>query len=452
MCPIKAIAILRISHYNYSHSFFGGDYVLSAVMTNQRPNLSGRTILHADMNNCYASIEMLHHPKLRGHPVAVGGSVEQRHGIILARNYEARPFGVKVGQALWEARKLCPGLIIVPPDYEQYMRFSRLFRNILADYSPKVESFGIDESWVDVTGCFKHDGNGEVIANEIRERVKFELGITASVGVSYNKIFSKLGSDYKKPDATTVITKENYKDIVWPLPASDLLGVGGATKAKLARYGIHTIGGIATCDADLLRSWMGKWGIYLHTYANGFDTSPVAETDEGSIIKSVGNSTTCPRDLENDEDAHIVFQNLAESVAERMRDLGMQARTVEVSLRRKDLSGITRQRTMKQPTHISTELCSAAMILLRENHKWETPLRSIGIRGSNLVPIFKTRQLSMFEDEKRRDRAEKLEYVIDGIRNRFGHYAIDRALLHLDSKLGKLNAKEDHVIHPVSFL
>jgi len=332
------------------------------------------------------------------------------------------------------------------------MRFSRLFRNILSDYSPNIEPFGIDEVWCDITGTQKHNGDGEKVANEIRERVKFELGITASVGVSYNKIFSKLGSDYKKPDATTVITKENYKEIVWPLPASDLLGVGRATKIKLEKYGIYTIGDIATCDIRFIKSWMGKWGLYLHTYANGYDTSPVAETGSESIIKTIGNSTTCPRDLKTNEDAHIVFQNLAESVAERMRDLGFQARTVEVYLRKNDLSAITRQRTLKQPTHISTELCHAAMQLLKENHKWDTPLRGIGIRGVNLVPIHPTRQLSMFIDEKRRDKLEVLEFTIDHIRNRYGHYAIDRALLHLDDKLGKLNPKADHTIHPTSYL
>jgi len=414
--------------------------------------VSKRVILHADMNNCYASIEMLHHPKLRGHPVAVGGSVEQRHGIILARNYEARPFGVKVGQALWEARQLCPKLIIVPPDYKQYIRFSRLFRKILESYSPKVENFGIDESWLDVTGATVCNGSGEAIADEIRERVKFELGITASVGVSYNKIFAKLGSDYKKPDGTTVITENNYHEIVWPLPASDLLGVGFATKKKLYDYGIKTIGDIATCDIRLLNSWMGKWGLFLHTYANGNDTSPVADTGEHGIVKSVGNSTTCPRDLENEEDAHIVFQNLAESVAMRMRELGLQAKTVEISLRRKDLTGFIRQRTLKQPTHISTELCSEALLLLRQHYRWEMPLRSIGIRGTGLVPICPVRQLSFFQDEQKRDRAERIEFVIDDIRRKFGHYAVDRALLHLDSKLGKLNPKAEHVIHPVGYL
>ena len=395
---------------------------------------------------------MLHHPKLRGNPVAVGGSVEDRHGIILARNYEARPYGIKVGQALWEARQKCPNLIIVPPDYEKYLRFSRLFRLILADYSPQVEPFGLDECWVDVTGCLSKYGSGENIADEIRERVKFELGITVSVGVSYNKIFAKLGSDIKKPDATTVITEDNYRDIVWPLPASDLLGVGRATGAKLAKYGIITIGDIANSNPEILKSHLGKWGLFLHTYANGWDSSPVKNVGMENIIKSVGNSTTCPRDLYDDNDAHIVFQNLAESVAERMREQGLMARTVQVSLRTNDLQWFERQIGLPQPSHISTELCAAAMKLLRENWNWEKPLRSIGIRGTNLVPINQTRQLSMFVDEQKRDKSETVEFTIDDIRRRYGHFSIDRALLLQDEKLGKLNPKSDHIIHPIGYL
>ena len=414
--------------------------------------MPARTVLHCDMNNCYASIEMLHHPKLRGHPVAVGGSVEERHGIILARNYEARPYGIKVGQALCEARLKCPALIIVPPDYDKYLRFSRMFRAILYDYSPYVEPFGLDESWVDVTGSRKLFGDGKRIADVIRERVKFELGITVSVGVSYNKIFAKLGSDIKKPDATTVITQDNFKELVWPLPASDLLGVGKATQFKLAKIGVKTIGGIANCDTKLLKNHLGKWGLFLHTYANGLYTSPVADFGDERVVKSVGNSTTCPRDLENEIDAYIVFQNLSESVAERMRDLGLQAKTVEISLRDNALFWFSRQETLPRPTHISTELCSAAMMLLRANYRWDKPLRSIGIRGTNLVPIGAAHQLSLFEDESKRERMEKLEYVIDDIRRRFGHYAISRALMHVDPKLGKLDAKNDHVIHPIGYL
>lgn len=404
-----------------------------------------RIILHADLNNCYASIEMLHHPKLRGHPVAVGGSAEMRHGIILARNYEARPYGITVGQTLWEARQKCPGLIIVPPDYDKYLRFSRMFRAILSDYSPRVEPFGLDESFLDVTGIHMRGGDGQAIADDIRERVKFELGVTVSVGVSYNKIFAKLGSDLKKPDATTVITEGNYRDVAWPLPAADLFGVGRRMQLKLAKYGIKTIGDIANCDPALLQNWFGKWGLFLHVYANGRDNSPVAETGVESAVKSIGNSSTCPRDLENDLDAHIVFQNLAESVAERMREQGFMAKTVQISLRTNDLFWFERQMQLTQPTHVSTELCAAAMTLLRQNWSWERPLRSIGIRGANLVPISQPRQLYLFYDEKRREKAERLEYAIDDIRRRFGHYAVDRALLLLDDKLGKLNPKSDHL-------
>jgi len=414
--------------------------------------MSTRTVIHADLNIFYASVEMLHHPRLRGNPVAVGGSAEDRHGIILARNYEARAYNVKVGQALWEARQKCPGLIIVPPDYEKYLRFSRLLREILYDYSPQVESFGLDESWVDVTGSLKLFGDGKTIADKIRERVKFELGITASVGVSDNKIFAKLGSDLKKPDGTTVISEDNYREVVWPLPAEDLLGVGRATQIKLAKMGIKTIGDVATADPKRLVKYLGKWGYFLYVYANGKDTSPVAEFGQEKIVKSVGNSTTCPRDLENDNDAHIVFQDLAESVAERLRELGLKARTVEVSLRDNKLFWFARQTTLPRPTFVSTELTAAAMTLLRANYKWEKPLRSIGIRGTNLVPMSTPYQLRLFEDETKQIRREKLEYAIDDIRRCYGHYSIDLAFMRTDPKIGRLDPKSDHVIHPIGYL
>jgi len=408
-----------------------------------------RTILHADINNCYASIEILYKPKLRGKPVAVGGSVEERHGIILAKNYEAKAYGIKVGQALWQARALCPDLIILPPDYEKYLRFSRLFREILADYSPQVEPFGLDECWVDVTGVSK---SGREIADEIRARSKRELGVTVSVGVSFNKIFAKLGSDMKKPDGTTVITRDNFRQTVYHLPASDLLGVGRATDAKLQKRGIRTIGGIADAGAETLSSWFGKWGLYLYTYAAGLDSSPVQVTGEESVIKSVGNSTTCPRDLTCDEDAHIVLQNLSESVAERMREAGLMAKTVTLSCRTNDLEWFERQIPLEKPTILSTELCGAAMALLRRNIRWEKPLRSIGVRGSNLVPAATPVQLSMFENEERRQKFERIEVTLDDIRRRFGHNSINRAFLMLDPLLGKLDAKSDHTIHPVGYL
>ncbi|GHU78609.1 DNA polymerase IV [Clostridia bacterium] len=414
--------------------------------------MGDRVILHTDMNNCYASIEMFHNPKLRGLPLAVGGDAAERHGIILARSYETRPYGIKVGMALWQAKQQCPNLTIVPPNYPLYIRYSKMLRNILADYSEQQEAFGLDEQWSDVTGSVHMYGSGKAIADEVRERVKDEMGVTVSVGVSWNKIFAKLGSDIKKPDATTLITQDNYREVVWPLPAGDLLGVGRSTFAKLNRYGIKTIGEIAQCDPTLLHGWLGKWGLFLYTYANGRDTSPVARIGDEGVIKSVGNSTTCPRDLENDDDAKIVFLNLSESVAERMRELGLMARTVEISLRTNELEWCTRQSKLAAPTHISKELCASAMRLLKSNYCWEKPLRSIGIRGTDLVPIAGNRQMSMFLDEQKRDKAEKLEFTIDSIRKRFGHYSIMPGLLHVDDRLGKLNPKEDHVIHPVGYL
>jgi len=410
-----------------------------------------RTILHADMNNAYASIEMLHHPKLRGHPVAIGGSAESRHGIILARNYEARPYGVKVGQALWEALDKCPGLIIVPPDYGKYLKFSGLFFRILSEYSSQVEPFGLDEAWADVSDSVWKYGSGKLMADEIRERVKSELGISVSIGVSYNKIFAKLGSDLKKPDATTVISEDNYREVVWPVAASELLGVGRATRIKLLKYGICTIGDIAAYDPTLLQSWLGKWGLFLWIYANGKDSSPVCGTGYENAVKSVGNSTTTPRDLENEEDCRIVFLNLAESVAERLRELNLMAKTAEITLRANDLSSFSRRQKLKLPTHIATELTDAAMELLRKNYGFDKPLRSIGIRAADLVPIGSCWQSCLFADDAKREKIARLEFVVDDIRRRFGHFSVGRALLMSDAKLGKLNPKAEHVIHPVGY-
>ena len=414
--------------------------------------MADRVIIHADINNCYASIEMLHYPRLKGHLVAVGGNAELRHGIILAKNYEAKAYGIQVGMALWQAKQRCPDLIILPPDYDKYLRFSRLFRGIMAEYSDQIEPFGLDESWADLTASSKIYGSGEGIANTIRERTKSELGVSVSIGVSFNKIFAKLGSDIRKPDATTVITEDNYRDVVWPLPAAELLGVGRSTQARFRYYGVNTIGDIANTPPETLRRWFGKWGLFLYTYANGLDNSTVKSIDYEAAVKSVGNSSTCPRDLENDDDAHIVFLNLAESVAERMRDLGVMARTVQISLRSNDLEWIERQAPLPAPSMIATELTDTAMKLLRAHYAWEKPLRGIGIRGTNLVPIGGVRQMSVFDTERKRQAMERLEYAIDDIRRRYGYFSIGRALLRADAKLGRLDAKSDNVIHPVGYL
>ena len=411
-----------------------------------------RSVLHIDMNACYASIECLYDPSIRNLPVAVGGDVEARHGIILAKNQIAKRFGVKTGEALWQAKQKCPELHIVPPHFDRYLRFSRMAREIYADYTDLVEPFGLDEVWCDVTGTQKLRERGmEALANEIRERVKFELGITVSVGASWNKIFAKLGSDYKKPDAVTVFTPENYRDKVWSLPASDLLGVGRATERKLASRGIHTIGDIAAAPPSMLRGFLGKWGLILHDFATGYDSSPVARAGDEAVIKSIGNSTTTPRDLCCDEDAGIVYWMLCESVAERMRESGFLCRGVQVHIRDNELASFERQLKLESPTCLASTLHEAAMRLLRENWDWHKPLRSIGVRATDLLPASTPVQCSIFEDSERQEKRERLERSVDDLRRRFGHYCVGRAVCVSDPTLRNINPKDEHVIHPVGY-
>ena len=406
-----------------------------------------RTILHVDINGCYASIECLHQPSLRDKPVAVGGDAAERHGIILAKNELAKKAGVKTGQALWQARQTCPGLVILTPNYPLYLRFSRLAREIYRTYSDRVEPFGLDECWVDISGA----KDGTALAHEIRRRVKFELGITVSVGVSFNKVFAKLGSDYKKPDAVTVFSQENYKNFVWPLPAGEMLYVGPATQRKLYSHGVKTIGDVARLDPHILCGWFGKWGTVLHAFALGDDPSPVAYATDEAIIKSIGNSTTTPRDLTCDQDAEIVYWMLAESVAERMREEGFLARGVQISLRDNELFSFERQLKLPRPTCLASELHDAALKLLKQNYRWKKPLRSIGIRATDLIPAATPLQLTIFEDEEKRKRLEDLERTVDVLRRRYGHYAVCRAALTLDRTLNNINPKEDHTIHPVGY-
>ena len=410
----------------------------------------GRAILHIDMNSCYASIECLHHPEIRHLPVAVGGDVEARHGIILAKNELAKRAGVKTGEALWQAKQKCPDLVIVPPHYQLYLRFSRMARAIYAEYTDLIEPFGLDEAWIDVTGSGVF-GDAVEIAETIRNRVKFELGITVSIGVSFNKIFAKLGSDYKKPDAVTVFGKDDYREKVWPLPVEELLYVGPATTRKLRARCIRTIGDLAQTDPSLLHSWLGKMGYVLHAFANGNDPSPVAPLGEEALIKSIGNSTTTPRDLTCEEDVNIIFYVLAESVAARMRENGFRAKTLQISLRDTDLFSFERQCKLESPSCLASELHDAGMRLLRDNYCFRKPLRSVGIRGMDLVPIQTAMQLNFFEDPVRREKRERLEVAVDELRRRFGHAAVSRAVTMCDPSLGTINPKDDHTIHPVGY-
>lgn len=407
--------------------------------------------MHVDINSCYANIELLYRPKLRGLPVVVGGDPEARHGIVLAKSQEAKAYGIQTGQVLWQAKQKCPGLVILPPNYALYLRFSHLIRELFNEYTDQVEPFGLDECWLDVSGSLHLFGTGEEIAEQIRNRVREELGITVSIGVSWNKIFSKLGSDYKKPDAVTVISKDNFRKIVWPLPAEDLLYVGRATKVKLYKYGITTIGGVAQAEPALLQSWFGKWGLILSCFANGTDTSPVGRMGDEAVIKGMGNSTTTPRDLVNCQDAKSVFYNLSESVAARLREQGLVGRTIQISLRDNTLFSFERQMKLQRATCLSSEICYAAMALLEENYHWERPLRSIGVRITDLAGAHDNVQLSIFGDEAQRDKLERLERSIDDVRRRFGHYSIGRAVYFIDPALRQFNAKGDHIIHPLGY-
>lgn len=410
-----------------------------------------RIILHSDINSCFANVECLYNPELRGKPVSVCGSIEERHGIVLASTIEAKRFGVKTGEAIWQAKQKCPDLITITPNYERYVRFSKLTRKIYSDYTDRVEPFGLDEAFLDVTGNPKAHGDGFAIADEIRKRVKFELGVTVSVGASYNKIFAKLGSDMKKPDAVTTVTRDNYRDKVWPLPVGDLLYVGRSTRRKLAEYGIHTIGDLATTNETILRKYLGKMGGILYSFANGYDTTPVALAGESNIIKSISNGTTPPRDMKNIQDARIILMMLSESVAERLREHGFAAGVVQINFRDTALNYFQKQIKLNRPTSVSTEIMDIASGLLQSCWSFAVPLRSITVGAADLCPENTPAQISFFADEHQRIKREKLDKTIDDIRRRFGHYSIMRAVTNLDDTLGKIDARGDHVSYPVGY-
>ena len=409
-----------------------------------------RTILHSDMNCFYASVEMLHHPELAGKPMTVGGDPEARHGIVLTANYIAKRAGVKTGMALWQARQVCQEIIFVPPRMDLYLRFSRMAQEIYSEYTDQREPFGIDESWLDVTASTSIKGDGMKIAKEISSRIKYELGVTVSIGVSWNKIFAKLGSDYKKPDAITEFSKDNYKDIAWKLPVGDLLMVGRSTERTMKKLGICTIGDLAGAEPSILETYLGKMGLVLHTFANGWDETPVSVEGYQAPIKSIGNSTTTPRDLENDQDVQIILMALAESVAARLRKHGFKCNVVSISIRDNGLFHFSRQRKLQEPTDITDEIMSAAYQLFRENYHWPRPIRSLGIRADDLVMGQVPVQLDLFMNEQRREKQEKLDRAVDDIRRRFGYHSVQRAFMYQDKILAQLNAKE-HTVHPQAY-
>jgi DNA polymerase-4 len=393
---------------------------------------------------------MLHRPDTRNVPMAVGGSEEKRHGIILAKNDLAKKYGVITAEPIWSAKQKCPELRIVPPNFPLYLDFSHRVKKIFSYYTDQVESFGIDEAWLDVTGSIPLFGSGEHIAHEIRQRVKRELGITVSVGVSWNKVFAKLGSDLKKPDAVTVITAENYHTVVWPLPVSALLFVGHSTESKLRQLGIDTIGQLAQTPCSVLRGKFGKCGEQLWVHANGFDASPVAYFDAHAPVKSINNSTTTIRNITTAEDARLVFTVLAESVGARLREQGFVCRTIAISIRTIQLRRAEYQCTLSHPTDETKTILQTAFGLFTQHYSWKEPLRSLGIQLSGLTGAADPYQLDLFFDVSAHQRQSQLDRTIDHVRKRFGKSSVLRASILLDPALTGLHSKQS--IQPVHFL
>lgn len=410
-----------------------------------------RVILHSDLNNFYATVECLHKPELRNLPVAVCGDEDLRHGIVLAKNYMARKFNIKTGDTVWDAKKKCPNLVVVKANFPLYLKYSRLVNKIYSEYTDRIESFGIDECWLDVTHSTKIFGSGETIADEIRNRIKTELGLSVSIGVSWNKIFAKLGSDIKKPDATTVITKQNFKNVVFPLPANDLLYVGKATFKRLKNLSINTIGDIANAKLEDLRKIFGKVGEHLWTFANGYDTSPVRIKGLEYSVKSVGNSTTTHRDLKTITDVKMMITVMAESVAERLREQNFKGYVVSVSVRDKNLETWGKQTKLSQPTYLASTLTKTAMDMFKNYYDFKIPIRSVGVSVSQLCPAETDVQIDLFGTQKEVEKNEKLENTLDGIRNRYGHFSIRRATLEIDPELTNTSPKHENVIHPQGF-
>lgn len=392
-----------------------------------------RVIFHCDCNGFYASVELLSHPELRNAPVAVCGDPKSRHGIILAKNELAKGFGVKTAETIWQAQKKCPGLVLLPAHHRLYEEYSKKVNAIYEHFTDLIEPFGIDESWLDVTGTLHLFGNDpKALADRIRNTVRQELGLTISVGVSFNKIFAKLGSDYKKPDATTLITVDNFQQIVWPLPVTDLLYVGRAAAVVLSQYGIHTIGQLAAFDRDALTALLGKQGSLLWMYANGLENSPVAPAGQYTPPKSVGNGETFPHNLTQKDEVRRGVAMLADEVAARLRRHHLRATTLQVTIRDPNFKDICRQRPLPAPICTARELTRAALDILSASWKPGAPIRALTLTAQNLVPESEAaEQLELFDSQapRRRDKVEKLERVMDDLRQKYGHDALSSASL-----------------------
>ena len=378
-----------------------------------------RTILHIDVNNFFASIEIMLNPNLKGFPVAVCGSEDDRHGIVLAKSYEAKKFGVKTAETVWQAKKKCPNLIIVPPQYEEYKKYSKLIQNIYYSYTDQVEPFGLDECWLDVTGSLKLFGNVENIAEEIKERVKKEIGVTVSIGVSFTKTFAKLGSDLKKPDAITYISKENFKNIVWPLVTNEIIGVGKSTFKILEEMNLKTIGELANCDISLLEQKLGKHGRILWKRVNGIDDEIVDANIYTASPKSIGNGKTFRNDLTKINDIRSAFQNLTYEISNKLKKHRLEAKNIQIVIRDNQFNDKQLQCELPTITSSSLIITNTAMDLFKK-YKWNKPIRALTIRAINLIEEGTNDQISLFEEKDEYEKIKKIDKVMFEINNKFG--------------------------------
>jgi len=401
-----------------------------------------RVILHCDCNSFFASVETVLNPEYKNVPMAVCGSQSDRHGIVLAKNELAKKFKIATAETVYSAKKKCPNLVIAKPHYDEYTKYSKLVNAIYAKYTDMIEPFGIDESWLDVTASRKVFGTGQEIAESIRREVKETLGITVSVGVSFNKVFAKLGSDYKKPDAVTVISEENFKDVVFPLPVGDLLFVGKKTERALMTMGIRTIGELANTSREMLSLRFGKMGEMLYKYANGLDDSPVAI--EPSDAKSISNGFTFRHDLVGREDCRVGIEYLSEEIGRRLRENGQLCSTVMLTIKDEYLRSVQRQKPQNPPTDISSEIAKTAYEILLEEWSAEKPIRMITVAAASLVRRESSSvQMSFFDDvkENTREKSKKRETAVDKIRQKFGNNAILTGAV-IESDIGIYNPEK----------
>lgn len=412
-----------------------------------------RVVLHCDANSFYANCELVERPALCGLPFAVCGSTEERHGIVLAATKEAKAKGVKTAMVNWEARQWCPELITVPPNYQRYIYFSKRLRALYEQYTDRVEPFGLDECWLDITKPGVGPREGLRLADQLRGRVREELGLTISVGISFNKVFAKLGSDLRKPDASTLISRGNFRQKVWPLPVEKLLGVGERVRHNLAKRNIRTIGDLAIQSPQQMEAWIGKMGITLQRFAAGEDTSPVSRATEEAEVKSVGNSITSPQDMHTLKDAHCVLYAVADSVASRLREMEMRGKCVSLMVRDAEMRCFSAQKTLDHYTAQAEEMVPVAMELIKakglERH---LPYRSLGLSMEMLQTDRQPVQTDMLGRSSRLEKLERLSQAVDEIHLRFGVRAIERGLALANPIYNTIIPRANHLVHPDGFM